>query len=1176
MGEIISTILGPLLEVVVDYVATPIKDQLSYLCCFNSNIQNLGAAVESLEPKRAGVQRQVDAATRNVESVLPDVQNWLQKADKIKTTNDRIIKARDDIQKRCFHGWCTNLKSRYSLSREAKKTARDSVELRDNGHFVSISIPAYPADLEPIPARSDEIEFQSRKAKEEEIMDALKNNNVNMIGICGMGGVGKTTMVKKIEKRVIEEKLFENVVRAVVTQQLNLKNIQQEIAEALGLELKQETLSIRAKILHTRLKDVNSRVLIILDDIWESLDLEEIGIPSPNNTFGCKIILTSRVHDACVQMEAEKILQLVELPENEAWRLFREHAGDTVDAPNLRQIAENVAKECKGLPLALVTVGRALRNKSRTFWEDALLQLQQSMPENIPQVLNRVYRPLMLSYNQLANEETRYLFRLCCLFPEDHDISLDDLVGYGMGLQIFFGIRTLRDARNRVRALVETLRHRFLVENGKDAEHVKLHDIIRDMAIIIASNKDKHVFMKSHEIELEEWLNRDSCNEISPTSSRTSAIVALGERIDFENLQTLRLQIDVQSEGQMDIPIPNDFFDGMRGLKVIHIEGIGGSLRLPLSLLLLTNLRTLHLHSCDCTEQIYLIGKLVNLEILSLRCSLIEVVPKEIGDLKRLKLLDLTGCNKLKEIAPGVIAGLVGLEELLMLGSFKNWEAEVEGKERRNASLLEVASLKNLTTLEIEILDQEVLPPDDACQWQDFRRYDITVGMSDHYDSRSLSGNYDKVLKLNLYKPIPLSNWIHVLIRQTEYLDLYIRKSGACSNVLKLVQDGFQNLRRLELEDFDKVEDWENVFQVRSSVGVVFGALEELHLLNCRDLKVIFHGPTLAGSFVALKLLRLDNLLKLTHLWNQKLFLPNLTKVVIKDCSSLEYVLLLSAGESLMQIQELEIKNCPVLEVVFKEGIGGVITKKDEAQATVKETLLPQLKNLLLAKLPNFQHFCATKNDIELPSLESLTIKDCPKMEKFSRGSISLPSLEFVAGLSNPNLATQMFFNKEKLGDEIHLKSNSFILSARDLSIIWGDDTTYWEWGLAKYSSDIFVVGAKLLQVWWLAVSGRFEIVKLSPQTLYEVVFEIKLEKFTFMCETPVNLKLITPPEGMTQEHIENLDLKPRGEWIEILAGEFTTGPDPIGYLEFSLFQHDTKIEKRGLLVKGVTIRPKS
>lgn len=126
-----------------------------------------------------------------------------------------------------------------------------------------------------------------------------------------------------------------------------------------------------------------------------------------------------------------------------------------------------------------------------------------------------------------------------------------------------------------------------------------------------------------------------------------------------------------------------------------------------------------------------------------------------------------------------------------------------------------------------------------------------------------------------------------------------------------------------------------------------------------------------------------------------------------------------------------------------------------------------------------------------------------------------------------------------------------------------------------NFCSDNFVVGAKLLEVWWLDIRGRFDVTKLSPSTVYQVVFDIKLEKFTFKFDTPVNL-ILAPPNGFTQERKENLEHMPRGEWLEILAGEFTTGLDPNGHLEFGLFHHDNKIVKRGVLIKGVTIRPKA
>ncbi|MBA0654066.1 hypothetical protein Goklo_021142, partial [Gossypium klotzschianum] len=92
----------------------------------------------------------------------------------------------------------------------------------------------------------------------------------------------------------------------------------------------------------------------------------------------------------------------------------------------------------------------------------------------------------------------------------------------------------------------------------------------------------------------------------------------------------------------------------------------------------------------------------VNLEILDLRKSTIRVLPKEIGQLRRLKLLDLSGCFNLKVISPNVLSSLSRLEELYLYGCFNRWDWEVEGSEnnpRSNASLVELQSLSRLTTL---------------------------------------------------------------------------------------------------------------------------------------------------------------------------------------------------------------------------------------------------------------------------------------------------------------------------------------------------------------------------------------------------------------------------------------------------------------------------------------------
>ncbi|KAK4399520.1 protein PHLOEM PROTEIN 2-LIKE A1 [Sesamum angolense] len=152
---------------------------------------------------------------------------------------------------------------------------------------------------------------------------------------------------------------------------------------------------------------------------------------------------------------------------------------------------------------------------------------------------------------------------------------------------------------------------------------------------------------------------------------------------------------------------------------------------------------------------------------------------------------------------------------------------------------------------------------------------------------------------------------------------------------------------------------------------------------------------------------------------------------------------------------------------------------------------------------------------------------------------------------------------------------NCFTLFARDLSITWADDDRFWHWPLLKESSDECLAVAELLNVCWLEVHGRFEIANLSPGTMYEIVFVLKLKDTAYGWEVPVNLRL-TLPDGSRQEHKENLKEKPRGQWIEIPAGEFNTSDKKIGEIEFSLYEYEGGKWKRGLLIKGASIRPKA
>ncbi|KAK4364546.1 hypothetical protein RND71_015904 [Anisodus tanguticus] len=177
----------------------------------------------------------------------------------------------------------------YLLSRRAKKIAPDVFELQTKGKdYVDFSYPTPPVGIEALPSKSDE-EFESRKLKEEEVMVALRDESVTITGICG-----KTTLVEKTRQRVEQERFFD-----------------------------------------------------------EALDLKKLGIPiGGNHSHRRKVTLTACLQDVCEIMEAQRIMEVGSLSEKEAWILFRQKAGNSIDDHSL----QHTEKECKDFPLAIITV----------------------------------------------------------------------------------------------------------------------------------------------------------------------------------------------------------------------------------------------------------------------------------------------------------------------------------------------------------------------------------------------------------------------------------------------------------------------------------------------------------------------------------------------------------------------------------------------------------------------------------------------------------------------------------------------------------------------------------------------------------------------------------------------------------------------------------------------------
>ncbi|CAL5431223.1 unnamed protein product [Camellia sinensis] len=944
--------LGKALGGIGEYLVAPIGRQFGYLFCFNTNIQNLETQLDSLKVTREGVQLGVVETRNNVRTVGPHLEAWLTKANANTAEAETIINDKAQVQKGCFNGWCPNLKLRYSLGRKAVKKTQELALLHAEGsNYIQSSYNPPPPRIEPISTTTEFQGFDSRILVMNEIIEALKDDGIHLIGICGMGGMGKTTMAKEVANRT--KNLFNEFPMAVVSQEPNLKQVQSCIAEMLGLQLDLENPIVRSSRLRQRLLQNDKKILVILDDIWEEFDLEELGFPlEGGSNKSCKILFTSRNQNLWKRIQNKRYIQLQVLVGEEPWHLFREKVGDCADDLDLLPLAKQIVNECGGLPLALVTIGRALTNEhNQRHWNNALQQLRTPCSESLSsEVPAKVYQALYFSYNFLKDERAKKLFLHCCLFPEDYAISIEDLVRYGIGLRLFEGIDKVDEIRDRVNVLVDQLKSCFLLLDGRlegwtkmldgrSEGWTKMHDVVHDVAISIAA-KDKHGFMTIHGAKSREWPKKATYELNTTISVISNEIAEFPGGLRCSKLEFLLIQCRNSS-----LKIPSNFFEGMGELKVLDLTITNDISLLPSSLQFLRNLLTLHLDHSQKFDNISIIGKLLNLEILSFRQSDIEELPEEIGELVNLKLLDLISCGELKRIAPGVISALVQLQELYMGGCKIIWERE--GKEGgENASFREFESLSNLNTLQINIKDVVCLPR--IPLFSKLTKYSILIGSGVTFTEESIT-RFQKLFSLRIpdtcTNPLECGG-INLLLRSSAVVELLGKGSkDAVKELFREGVEGLQHLKDLEIDGCATPECFVNTMEwaprTPNAIPPIFPILEKLKLLDLPNLRKICHCQLPTGSFG--------------------------------------------------KLERLEIKNCDRMEeVIWKE--------KGEDDATNKMEF-PALKFMTLEILPMLIGFCRGTDEMEFPQLKILRLRNLPQLKRLFLNS----SNPFSESIENHN-----------------------------------------------------------------------------------------------------------------------------------------------------------------------------
>ncbi|KAH9752927.1 Disease resistance protein [Citrus sinensis] len=963
----------------------PIIRQISYVFKYQSYVDELKDQVMQLGCKREMVQQPVNHARLQGDELYEGVADWLHSVDEFISEGvaNSIIDDENGAKKYCFKGLCPNLLSRYKLSKKAAKAAKDAADLVGKGNFSSVSYRPAPKSTEYMQVKDYEA-FDSRKKVFQDVLEALKDDKLNIIGVYGMGGVGKTTLVKQVAKQVTEDKLFDKVAMAEVTENPDHQKIQDKLASDLGIKFElNESIFDRANRLCRVLKN-EERHLIILDNIWGELKFDEVGIPSGDvkkermdDQRRCTIILTSRRQDLLHNvMNSQKEIQIDALSKEEALYLFQKIVGDSMKTSAFQPIAHEIVGRCGELPVALITLAKALKNMSLETWKYVLRQLRSSYAKEIDGMEKNVYLSLKLSYDLLGNKEAKSLFLLCGLFSEGHAIPVSSLLRYGMGMGYFRNVYTPEEARSTVHTLISKLKSSCLLLDGDAEDEVKMHDVIRVVAVSIA--KEELMFNIPNVADLDKKMEETVQEGPIAISLPYRGIQVLPERLQCPRLELLLLL----EKGGGSMPISDHFFDGTEGLRVLNFTGIHFS-SLPSSLGRLINLQTLCLEYCRLKD-IVIVGQLKKLEILSFRGSDIERLPLEFGQLTRLQLLDLSNCRRLELRSccthqfPNIISKLSRLEELYMGCSFSQWD-KVEGGS--NASLVELKGLSKLTTLEIDVPDPEILPQDLVSV--ELQRYQICIGkvqrngLVSFATSRAsasivitelekLTSETSRSMKLQELENVSilLENYgMKMLLKRTEDLRL-VTLNGVPSVVHELDDgEGFPQLEHL------LVAGCPEILHIVGSIGrarcKVFPLLETLYLIGLTNLETICYSQ-----------LREDQ------------SFSNLRIIKVFFCDKLKHLFSFFMAKNLLRLQKVEVENCDDLKMIIgpdmekptaTQGLTEIIAEDD----SVHKVIFPRLEELKLIWLTTIEKLWPEQFQgvSYCGNLTKMTVESCDRLK---------------------------------------------------------------------------------------------------------------------------------------------------------------------------------------------------
>ncbi|XP_017984777.1 PREDICTED: disease resistance protein RPM1 [Theobroma cacao] len=441
-----------------------------------------------------------------------------------------------------------------------------------------------------------------------------------VISLVGMGGVGKTTLAKKVLDEQIDTGHFDCHAWITVSQSYKveelLKTMIRRFYESRKESYPSEVNAMDGNELISKSREYlrDKRYFVVFDDIWKEDFWGDVEYALFGNDRSSRIMLTTRSRNAadfCKRSSLVDVLELrplpLELAQELLCRIAFQFDEDKQCPLELKELSLDIAKRCEGLPLAIVAIGGLLSSKGRDVgeWQGLHDSLQSQLESNIH--LTRIKKILSFSYHDLPYH-LKSCFLYLGMFPEDYVVNCARLVR----LWIAEGFVKQRDG-----ATLEDAAREYLTElirrNLVQAEWVDFDGVVRDCRVhdlmheVILSKSDELSLIQTSAKNLQcpnQTARHLSIRDESNNLSRSSGCSKTHSIIFFE-------------VNEFPKSLLSSLFANFILLKELDFEGV------PLNYL---------------PEEL---GNLLHLKYLSVRDTKVKMLPKSLAKLRNLGTLDL-------------------------------------------------------------------------------------------------------------------------------------------------------------------------------------------------------------------------------------------------------------------------------------------------------------------------------------------------------------------------------------------------------------------------------------------------------------------------------------------------------------------------------------------------------